>query len=99
MDVDRTALEHLAVQSRNGFVSLRIGHLDEGESAGQACIPVHHQLEIVNGSDRFEEGAERLRCRLQIQVANINVLHGISLVQPLAAGRKWSGVIWTANFS
>jgi len=53
--LDRPAIYDSTVQSSDGGPCFNFRHFDESESPRQATIPVSHQFEIANRSERLEK--------------------------------------------
>ena len=58
--LDRPAIYDSAVQRCDGRPRFNFRHFDESESARQATIPVSHQFEIANRSERLEKRTDCL---------------------------------------
>jgi hypothetical protein len=78
--VQRAPSQVVAVQARNCAVSFRrVRHFDEGEASRTTRVAIGHQVHAFHSAIRFEKGADRLFRCAEIQVANENILHRISL--------------------
>jgi len=59
IDVERSAVQVLAIEAVDGAVAFRIAaHLDEREAAGLAGIPIGNDVDTIDGSVRCEQGTE-----------------------------------------
>ncbi len=77
VDIQSPATQAGAVQSRNCPVCLgRVGHLDEGEAARTAGVPVRHQADALYRPMGLEKRTDRIFCCPEIQVADENLLQG-----------------------
>jgi hypothetical protein len=78
---ERATIIFGAVQGRNGLIGLRrIGHLNEGETAGAARVAIGDQVNPIYGSVRFEHGTDGGFSRAEIQVSHEDVLQSFSSV-------------------
>ncbi len=84
---DRTPVEQHSIQGSGcGFGSRGLRHLDKGDAAGLARVPVHHKGNGLHGSMGCKNFSQLLLCYRDIQVPDKNVGHEFIPATDVAPG-------------
>jgi hypothetical protein len=78
--VERPSIQGVAVQGVNRLVGFRfVGHFHKGKTARAASFTIGHDTGAIDGAVPFKQTAQRFLSRVEVQVADENILHTILL--------------------
>src|SRR4051812_43498853 len=79
VDLERTAVEFLAVQRLHRARRIGVGHLDEAEATRTTRLAIVDQRNLLHRAMRSEEGSNRVFGRGERKISNIKFCHEKSL--------------------
>jgi hypothetical protein len=79
IDIQRAAIQFLAIQACDGAIRFRVGaHLDKSKPSRLTGIPIRYDAHALDGTISLEQGANRILGRSEREIPYKNILHFLS---------------------